>query len=80
MESAPPIVIAVTKTGEPISLKITVRESTTAPGRIKVGLMLPTTEGVRARDPEGHVIKIESFPAEVPDLMPTGNEFRLEMN
>lgn len=81
MQTRPPLVIAVNDKGAPLELELTVRESETAPGRLKVGMVIPTAGGISGRDESGVQHEMEQKPpGKLPPKIPTCVEFRLEMN
>lgn len=81
MPEAPPIIIAVTKKGEPKLIDIHVRESTTAPGRLKIGMTIPGQGGLYAKGPDGKVEKLDNVPeGELPEKNLIFPEFRIETN
>lgn len=76
---APPMAMAVNKKGEPLQIEMTVRESQTAPGRLKIGFVIPTAGGIAGIDQNGDKVSMDT-PSELPPKIPTCPEFRLEMN
>ena len=71
-------VIASNSNGEPLLIRLSVRESETAPSRIKVGFAVNTEEGLGATDGQ-RVQKIPS-PDDLPSEVMIEREFRIEMN
>jgi len=58
------------------------RESQTAPGRLKIGMEIPTEGGFAALDEDGvqHALSKVPNSADLPPKIPICPEFRLEMN
>ena len=80
METTRPVAITTDRNGVPLRSVLTVRASETMPGRIKVCLVMPVTNGLGAMSSEGDV-QVADVPAdEIPDQIAMGPEFRLEMN
>lgn len=82
MEAMRPVAITTDGAGVPLQGFVAIRDSETMPGRLKVCLMLPTTNGLGAIDGEGNQHELKEVPGsgEMPDEIPMGVEFRLEMN
>lgn len=82
MEATRPSVIPVTPGGQPLALAIHVRDSESAPGRMKVALTVATAENepLCIRVPDGSINMVDA-PKEVSGQpLPVCPEFRIEMN
>lgn len=82
MEAMRPVAITTDGAGVPLQGFVTIRDSEAMPGRVKVCLMIPTTNGLGAIDGEGQQHELKAVPGadDLPEAVPMGVEFRLEMN
>lgn len=77
----PAIVLISDADGVPKTVALRVRESETAPGRLKVHFAVSTTAGLTGRG----IVGVSGsaplpIPEDAPDEVPISPEFRLEMN
>lgn len=80
METTRPVVITTDRNGVPLEGHLTIRTSETMPGRLKVCLVMPVTNGLGAMTGDGDV-EVADVPQDaIPDEIAMGPEFRLEMN
>lgn len=80
METTRPVAITTDRNGVPLEAVLTIRTSETMPGRLKVCLVMPVTNGLGAMTNDGDV-EVAAVPSEnIPEQIAMGPEFRLEMN
>jgi hypothetical protein len=77
----PAIVLISDSDGMPKTVALRMRESETAPGRLKVHFAVSTTSGLTGRG----VVGVSGstplpIPEDAPDEVPISPEFRIEMN
>jgi len=70
--------LLTTNDGKPRLLELHVRESETAPARLKVHLCAPLCDGIGIRHPEGDILELH--PPGADGSAKVCDDFRLEMN
>lgn len=71
-------IIASDSEGQPLMLRLQVRESSTAPARLKLGFTVSTENGLAATD--GQKVQPIPSPEDIPGEVMIENEFRVELN